>query len=142
MALAGKKVLVTGGKRSIGRGIALAMAEAGADVAINDLEEDEDARETLRLLAAAGGAGARLGLGRIALSLCIRCRSSDHFTPDLLTCSVSLFLKRQCDRTLGALRLPRGGRDQRRGGRGHVRRLREAVRPRRRPRQQPVLDGR
>jgi NAD(P)-dependent dehydrogenase (short-subunit alcohol dehydrogenase family) len=55
MALAGKKVLVTGGKRSIGRGIALAMAEAGADVAINDLEEDEDARETLRLLAAAGG---------------------------------------------------------------------------------------
>jgi NAD(P)-dependent dehydrogenase (short-subunit alcohol dehydrogenase family) len=50
MVLAGKRALVTGGKRRIGRGIALALAEAGCAVGINDLEEDEDARETLRLI--------------------------------------------------------------------------------------------
>jgi NAD(P)-dependent dehydrogenase (short-subunit alcohol dehydrogenase family) len=50
MTLAGRKALVTGGKRRIGRGIALALAEAGCEVGINDLEEDEDARETLRLI--------------------------------------------------------------------------------------------
>eukprot|EP01051_Picozoa_sp_SAG22_P002193 SAG22_NODE_96_length_20771_cov_33.186018_17_plen_211_part_00 len=50
LALKGKTAIVTGGRRSIGRGIALALAEAGADVAVNDLQEDDDARETLRLI--------------------------------------------------------------------------------------------
>ncbi len=54
MLLAGKKALVTGGKRRIGRGIALALAEAGCEVGINDLEEDEDGRETLRLIEGLG----------------------------------------------------------------------------------------
>lgn len=54
MVMAGKKALVTGGKRRIGRGIALALAEAGCDVGINDLQEDEDAQETLRLIEAQG----------------------------------------------------------------------------------------
>ena len=45
-----KKALVTGGKRRIGRGIALAFAEAGYDVGINDLSLDADAVETLRLI--------------------------------------------------------------------------------------------
>ena len=49
-SLAGKKAFVTGGKRNIGRGIALALAEMGADVGINDLERDDDAEETLRLV--------------------------------------------------------------------------------------------
>ncbi len=53
-SLAGKKAFVTGGKRRIGRGIALALAEAGADVGINDLELDVDGEETLTLIRAMG----------------------------------------------------------------------------------------
>ena len=53
-ALEGKKALVTGGKRRIGRGIALALAEAGCDVGINDLNHDEDGDETLALVRAMG----------------------------------------------------------------------------------------
>ena len=49
-SLSGKKAFVTGGKRRIGRGIALAFAEAGCDVGINDLTDDDDAQETLRLI--------------------------------------------------------------------------------------------
>jgi NAD(P)-dependent dehydrogenase (short-subunit alcohol dehydrogenase family) len=48
--LKGKKALVTGGKRRIGRGIALALAEAGCNVGINDLNHDEDAEHTLKLI--------------------------------------------------------------------------------------------
>ena len=54
MSLADKKALVTGGKRHIGRGIALALAEAGCDVAINDIEGDADAEETLELVRGMG----------------------------------------------------------------------------------------
>ncbi|NKB66821.1 MAG: SDR family oxidoreductase [Candidatus Latescibacteria bacterium] len=50
MSLEGKKALVTGGRRNIGRGIALALAEAGCDVGINDIERDADAEQTLELI--------------------------------------------------------------------------------------------
>ena len=50
MSLDGKKALVTGGRRNIGRGIALALAQAGCDVGINDLERDADADRTLELI--------------------------------------------------------------------------------------------
>jgi NAD(P)-dependent dehydrogenase (short-subunit alcohol dehydrogenase family) len=53
-SLLGKKAFVTGGKRSIGRGIAQALAAAGCDVGINDLTADADAEETLNLIRQAG----------------------------------------------------------------------------------------
>ena len=45
MQLLGKTALVTGAQQGIGRGIALAFAEAGADVAINWLDDEKAARE-------------------------------------------------------------------------------------------------
>ena len=53
-ALSGKKAFVTGGKRRIGRGIALAFAAAGCAVGINDLDADDAAQEPLRLVRGLG----------------------------------------------------------------------------------------
>ena len=52
--------LVTGGRRGIGRGSALALAAAGFDVVIVDLERDADAEQTLAGIAERGGHGAFL----------------------------------------------------------------------------------
>jgi len=52
--LAGKVALVTGGDSGIGRSVAVAFAKEGADVAVIYLEEHEDAKETKRLIEAAG----------------------------------------------------------------------------------------
>jgi 3-oxoacyl-[acyl-carrier protein] reductase/pteridine reductase len=52
--LAGKRALVTGGAKRIGRGIALALAEAGADVAITYLGSEEEAAQTVGYLKALG----------------------------------------------------------------------------------------
>ncbi len=45
--LKGKKALITGSRRGIGREIAIAFAENGADVGINDIERDAEATKTL-----------------------------------------------------------------------------------------------
>jgi 3-oxoacyl-[acyl-carrier protein] reductase/pteridine reductase len=46
--LSGKSALVTGGARRIGRGIALALAQAGADVAITFRSSHAEAEKTVR----------------------------------------------------------------------------------------------
>jgi glucose 1-dehydrogenase len=68
MKLAGTMALVTGAARGIGRGCALALARAGADLAINDLVANDD----LRAVAAEVEA-----LGRRAVVL-----AGDAFAPD------------------------------------------------------------
>jgi len=53
--LAGQVALVTGGAKNIGRAIALALASAGAAVAVNTLRSREDADAVVREIRAAGG---------------------------------------------------------------------------------------
>jgi NAD(P)-dependent dehydrogenase (short-subunit alcohol dehydrogenase family) len=48
--LAGRNAIVTGGDSGIGRAVALAFAREGANVLVSYLSEDEDARETVRLV--------------------------------------------------------------------------------------------
>jgi 3-oxoacyl-[acyl-carrier protein] reductase len=55
---AGRRVLVTGGSRGIGRATALAFAEAGAAVAITHSRSDAEAAATVAGLRAAGAAAA------------------------------------------------------------------------------------
>ncbi len=54
MLLEGKKALITGSRRGIGRGIAALLAREGADVGINDIERDQAAEDTLELVRAEG----------------------------------------------------------------------------------------
>jgi NAD(P)-dependent dehydrogenase (short-subunit alcohol dehydrogenase family) len=59
--LTGKRALITGGDSGIGRAVALAFAREGADVMISHLEaEEQDARETCRLVRDAGRTAAAL----------------------------------------------------------------------------------
>jgi len=59
--LKGKTALVTGGARRIGRQIALALAAAGADVAITYLRSGGEARQTVEDIRRRGVCGLRLG---------------------------------------------------------------------------------
>jgi hypothetical protein len=52
--LEGLKAVITGADSGIGRAVAIAFAREGADVLIAYLNEDEDARETQRLVEEAG----------------------------------------------------------------------------------------
>ena len=52
--LAGRSAIVTGADSGIGRAVALAFAREGADVLVGYLSEEDDARETVRLVESAG----------------------------------------------------------------------------------------
>ncbi len=67
--LAGKRALVTGGAKRIGRTLALALAEAGADVALTYRGSEAEARETVLALKA-------FGVQALALSCDVREESS------------------------------------------------------------------
>lgn len=57
MKLKGKKAIVTGANKSIGRAIAIAFAEEGADVVISYRTDEKGALETLDAIQKAGRAG-------------------------------------------------------------------------------------
>ena len=57
MVLQGKRALVTGGSRGIGRGIALKLAESGAKVAVHYFANEGAARETLERVRKHGADG-------------------------------------------------------------------------------------
>ena len=58
MQLDGKRVIVTGASRGIGRAIAIAMAKEGAAVLINYVSHGTEAQEVLREVQAVGVAAA------------------------------------------------------------------------------------
>jgi len=60
MDLSGKNILVTGGSRGIGRGCALELAKAGANVAVNYHSSSEAAAEVVKEIEALGQKGLAL----------------------------------------------------------------------------------
>lgn len=66
--LLGRKVLVTGSSKGIGRGIAIRLAQEGADVAINYNSDPRGAEEALAEVQALGRRGAviRANLGKVS----------------------------------------------------------------------------
>ena len=78
--LAGKIALVTGGAKRLGRASALALAEAGADVAITFRKSGADAAKTVKALQKAG-----------VRALAIRCDVTD---PKSVTAAVEVVVKK------------------------------------------------
>ena len=48
--LDGKRVLITGARKGIGRGIAITLANEGAHVGVNDILDDEFSKKLLEII--------------------------------------------------------------------------------------------
>jgi 2-deoxy-D-gluconate 3-dehydrogenase len=84
--LSGKRALVTGGARGIGRAIALALAEAGADVAITSRKGD-DAEPVAREIRGKGRRSIALLLevrNRASIRVCFERLAREWWTIDIL----------------------------------------------------------
>src|SRR3954452_18616243 len=77
--LLGRKVLVTGSSKGIGRGIAIRLAQEGADVVINYHSDPKGAEEALSEVLALGRRGAilRANLGMVTDVRDLIARSAD-----------------------------------------------------------------
>ena len=52
--LDGKRVLITGARKGIGRGIAITLANEGAHVGVNDILDDEFSKKILEIISSKG----------------------------------------------------------------------------------------
>ena len=86
-SLDGKKALVTGGSRGIGRAIAIALGRRGATVIVNYASREDAARETAAAVEAAGGKAAIAAFdvaNSAAVTEAIKAIGKDHGGLDIL----------------------------------------------------------
>jgi len=93
-SLSGKSVLVTGGARRIGRAIALALAQAGADVTITYRTSADDAVETVDAIEQLGRRGYALQCdvrSEASVQAAIAAAIAEHARLDILVNNAAVF---------------------------------------------------